>query len=125
MRDLKMNRYILSITINGYEDFTLLVEDISSCFNLSLTIKNDEGRLVARSESAEFKVEVIDKYDDLSNKLSDDNYVLDIYKNSYNIEQFIEKIKLTLNRGRVFWNKGVCISLNETDLNKNTFDFYP
>lgn len=111
--------------INNYENFMSLVKDISLCFDLNLMVENDEGRLIAKSALGKFRVEVIDRYDDLSDELSDDNYVLDVYHDCNNIHQFIEIIKTKLNEGGVFWIKGVCISLNEMDLNKNTFDFYP
>ena len=69
---------ILSIVLTDDISFEDITNKIAIAFNIKLQTVNDDGRLLSVGETEKYKVIVIDRYDDLSDLLCDENYVLDI-----------------------------------------------
>ena len=66
----------LNIVLLEDISFDELIPKLEKLFDHSLLYKNEKGRLIARCNTDDFKLEVIDKYDDLDESLCDDHYTI-------------------------------------------------
>jgi hypothetical protein len=117
-----MENYVINFIINDNRKFVDLVRLFETAFSNNLTVKNDKGRLIATFTNDEFTVSFIDKYDDLSDELCDENYILELNFTSYQPDILIDKIKSILLSSNISFLKGICFNLENSD--KSFFEFY-
>ena len=116
---------ILSIVLTDNISFEDITNKISFAFNIKLQTVNDDGRLLSVGETEKYKVIVIDKYDDLSDLLCDENHVLDIevYKDIYQEKEILEEeIISILKYNKISWERGISIS---ADANNGYREIFP
>ena len=73
--------------------------------------------MLSVGETEKYKVIVIDKYDDLSDLLCDENHVLDIevYKDIYQEKEILEEeIISILKCNNILWKRGIWVSADAT-----------
>ena len=116
---------ILSIVLTDNISFEDITNKIAFAFNIKLQTVNDDGRLLSVGETEKYKVIVIDKYDDLSDLLCDENHVLDIevYKDIYQEKEILEEEILSiLKYNKISWERGIWIS---ADANNGYREIFP
>ena len=120
---------ILSIVLTDNISFEDITNKIAFAFNIKLQTVNDDGRLLSVGETEKYKVIVIDKYDDLSDLLCDENHVLDIemYKDIYQEKEILEEeikeeIISILKYNKISWERGIWIS---ADANNGYREIFP
>ncbi|WP_268848985.1 hypothetical protein [Flavobacterium aestivum] len=104
-----MNKNKLSIVLLEDISFEELISKIEKVFNTPLPFKNEKGRFVAKSETENFKITVIDRYDDLSEMLCDDYHTLELtfeYKESLDYMANENLIKEILKK-TIKWEYGI------------------
>lgn len=120
---------ILSIVLTDNISFEDITNKIAFAFDIKLQTVNDDGRLLSVGETEKYKVIVIDKYDDLSDLLCDENHVLDIevYKDIYQEKEILEEeikeeIISILKYNKISWERGIWIS---ADANNGYREIFP
>ena len=108
---------ILSIILTDNISFENSTNKIAIAFNIKLKTVNDDGRLLSIGETEKYKVIVIDRYDDLSYLLCDENHTLDIkvhkdiFQKTENLEEEIISI---LKCNNILWKRGIWVSADAT-----------
>ena len=108
---------ILSIILTDNISFENITNKIAIAFNIKLKTVNDDGRLLSIGETEKYKVIVIDRYDDLSYLLCDENHTLDIkvhkdiFQKTENLEEEIISI---LKCNNILWKRGIWVSADAT-----------
>lgn len=101
---------ILSIVLTDDISFEDITNKIAIAFNIKLQTVNDDGRLLSVGETEKYKVIVIDRYDDLSDLLCDENYVLDIdlHQEIFQEKEILEEeIISILKCNKISWERGI------------------
>ena len=108
---------ILSIILTDNISFENSTNKIAIALNIKLKTVNDDGRLLSIGETEKYKVIVIDRYDDLSYLLCDENHTLDIkvhkdiFQKTENLEEEIISI---LKCNNILWKRGIWVSADAT-----------
>ena len=103
--------------------FNELIIKLEKVFNTSLPYKNEKGRLIGRSEIDDFKISVIDRYDDLSEILCDEHHTLEItitYTGLINYEKHESEIKGILNN-IIKWEYGIWSPIKKGDAYRKVY----
>ena len=101
---------ILSIVLTDNISFENITNKIAIAFNIKLKTVTDDGRLLSIGETEKYKVIVIDRYDDLSYLLCDENHTLyikvhkDIFQKTKILEEEIISI---LKCNKISWERGI------------------
>ena len=101
---------ILSIVLTDNISFENITNKIAIAFNIKLKTVNDDGRLLSIGETEKYKVIVIDRYDDLSYLLCDENHTLDIevHKDIFQKTKILEEeIISILKCNKISWERGI------------------
>ena len=101
---------ILSIVLTDDISFEDITNKIAIAFNIKLQTVNDDGRLLSIGETEKYKVIVIDRYDDLSYLLCDENHTLDIkvHKDIFQKTKILEEeIISILKCNKISWERGI------------------
>lgn len=106
---MKTEKY-LNIVLLETISFQNLVSKINKAFEVNFTSINKKGRYIAEGYTKDYKIEVIDKVDELGDFLSDDNYTLSFSfpqsdKCKYDEMEIVIKNKLSL--FDINWEYGV------------------
>ena len=117
-----MKDYIVDFIINDCREFRNLIGILEGVFLTSFHLKNDKGRLIATSKTNEFSISFIDKYDDLSEELTDENYILELKTINSNPNIAIDKIRTILLTHNISYLKGICFSPEDPD--GSFFEFF-
>lgn len=108
---------ILSIVLTDDISFEDITNKIAIAFNIKLQTVNDDGRLLSVGETENYKVIVIDRYDDLSCLLCDENHSLDIEVHKdicQKTENLEEEIISILKCNNILWKRGILVSADAT-----------
>lgn len=108
---------ILSIVLTDDISFEDITNKIAIAFNIKLQTVNDDGRLLSVGETEKYKVIVIDRYDDLSCLLCDENHSLDIEVHKdicQKTENLEEEIISILKCNNILWKRGILVSADAT-----------
>jgi hypothetical protein len=104
-----MNTKKLALVLQEDISFEELISKIEKVFNVSLPFKNEKGRFVAKSEVENFRIKVIDRYDDLSGFLCDEYHTLELtfnYEEAFDYVTNENQIKRYL-KNNIEWKYGI------------------
>lgn len=89
--------------------FTDLLTKIAKAFNVELSVEDDEGRYVAKGDFSFYSIELVDRFDRLSDLLCDDKYTFDIIITSddYFNSSFEHSIKKILDKNSIKWERTI------------------
>lgn len=105
-----MSERHLSIILLEDVAFKMLVHKVEKTFNISLPYKNIKGRFIAEGRTANYKISVIDRIDDLSDELCDEHHVLNVtvtFNNPLHLEKIENEIKSKLGKENIKWESGI------------------
>lgn len=96
--------------------FEDLVKKIEKVFNVSLPYENKKGRYIAEGQKGKYKIELIDRYDDLSELLCDEHHILALsihFEEEFNYIAIENEIKKLLKNNDIKWKFGGWIGPSE------------
>ena len=119
---------ILSIVLTDDISFEDITNKIAIAFNIKLQTVNDDGRLLSVGETEKYKVIVIDRYDDLSYLLCDENHTLDIkvHKDIFQKTKILEEeIISILKCNKISWERGIWAPWAPGDITNGYREIFP
>ncbi|MGE7943680.1 hypothetical protein ACQKNB_16505 [Lysinibacillus xylanilyticus] len=107
--------------------FVDLVKKIEKVFNVSLPYENKKGRYIAEGQKGRYKIELIDRFDDLSELLCDEHHVLSLsihFEEEFNYIVIENEIKKLLKNYDIKWKFGIWKDPSEP-IEKNIRKIFP
>jgi hypothetical protein len=105
-----MKKRHLKIVLSEDLPFKELVPKIEGAFGIPLPYENKKGRLIAEGGMKDYKVSLVDRIDDLSAELCDENHVLEIIVDqepAIDMEKIEQDVKARLLKENVLWQSGI------------------
>lgn len=121
-----MTKY-LDIVLLEDVPFVDLVKKIEKVFNVSLPYENKKGRYIAEGQKGRYKIELIDRFDDLSELLCDEHHVLSLsihLEEEFNYIVIENEIKKLLKNYDIKWKFGIWKDPSEL-IDKNRRKIFP
>ncbi|CDH06213.1 hypothetical protein XBO1_2200004 [Xenorhabdus bovienii str. oregonense] len=102
----------ISVLVSLVNSFDELIEVVELIFKCNLSIKDMDGRYIAKGNVNKYEIQLIDKEDRSLDILCDEYYTLSFYLNN-NHEDYVSEIIDSLDKYNFIWDKIILNNIKE------------